>query len=126
MTTILEFCLDLRTIHRDAPGAMSDVETHYALAHLRRHLTHHRDPSSPFDSWDRRFIIAAHDEVKARREDALFRLRERGAGTLIVERDGFAVCPGCLGRWRFGDLSRVGKRCGNLLCPDRRVLGAAS
>lgn len=125
--TLLDLCLWLRMAHNGSADPISDEETHEALAYLRRRLIHWK-PSHPsgkrFDECVRQLVIAAHDEViNGSRKEPLFRLRWDGVGAPLVAMDGGTVCLGCKSGWP-GDLSRVGMRCGNLLCPDRKIVGA--
>jgi hypothetical protein len=120
MSDILEFCVDLRLIQRTAPEALSTLEAHFALTRLLRYLHHEIERGTPFERWDRRFIAATHDAVKTPRDHELWILRSKGVGARLVEHEGGARCPCCHGAWP-GDLSRVGQRCGNYMCPDRVV-----
>lgn len=116
---ILSFCADMRHTQAASPAFLSPMTVHHALTRMLRHL-YAMDRGGVFDRWDRRFVVAAYDALYKPRMWEQDMLRLGGVGTLIIERDGGSWCPGCHGGWP-SDLSRVGERCGNLMCPDRIV-----
>lgn len=118
-----QLCLDLVMAARGSGPPKTPLEMARALQYISRRLYHWTQPTPEhkgFDDAVRRLACAAVTEVESACDLALYQARRAGVGATLVEHEGGTLCLGCFGAWP-GDTSRVGQRCGNLMCPDRML-----